>query len=824
MQQCSCCLSADVIKLVNDVKTTIKTNTHTQTKIQAPQTGQLQQNKQQQANSLPSRLVPAGVLDHYLPTKRCEVLHIATLNTRTLRTHESLLELEKSLENIKYDILGICEMRRLGEKIEDHGSYILYHKGETAGCRGVGFLIKQLLRTCIQELIGISDRLAILNVKLPGYKKPWSIIQAYAPTENSDLSVLEAFYYKISLAIKNNTDKHIILMGDFNAQIGARQNNSEYVLGKFGHGKRSRNGQKLVEFLMEHNLSALNTNFNKNKYNKWTWISPDGSYKNEIDYIITNYPRAFTDTTVISNLNFNTNHRMVRCSLRKFQTKISRNHIKNNMIKLPSQPCLMKCNPFKETNEHITSDEIETTLKYDILENELQSLYISKNYAHKPNKYQLSEHTLQLIGERKELIAIQAKKENIKLVADLSKRIRESIRKDRKVKRLKTFEHYIQKKGGVKKALKELREVGKEWIPKLKDKSNTTTIRQNIKDLATSFYRQLYARQHQITIGHHRRVLTQHIDEGKSEPVPDILLCEVEKAIKSQKMEKSPGPDKITNELMRGNIEELTPILTKIFNEILTNDLVLIEERPENLEYMINNLNEESIKAGLKMNTNKTKIMTNSTKSNITINGDSLEYVKDYIYLGQVISIENQIPKEINLRIATGWKKYWSLKEIVKSKDLSMSIKRKTFNTCILPCLTYGCETWTLTKALREKLAVAQRAMERSMTGYKRQDKIRNIDLRNLTKLTDILERIDQQKWRWSGHMVRDKMGKWSRRVTEWYPRDSKRRRGRQHTRWEDEIRLTAGPNWRRVAQDRQQWKSLEEAFANRHAELRDIL
>ncbi|CAK1585938.1 unnamed protein product [Parnassius mnemosyne] len=249
-------------------------------------------------------------------------------------------------------------------------------------------------------------------------------------------------------------------MGDFNAQIGARQNNSEYVLGKFGHGKRSRNGQKLVEFLMEPNLSALNTNFNKNKYNKWTWISPDGSYKNEIDYIITNYPRAFTDTTVISNLNFNTNHRMVRCSLRKFQTKISRNHIKNNMIKLPSQPCLMKCNPFKETNEHITSDEIETTLKYDILENELQSLYISKNNAHKPNKYQLSEHTLQLIGERKELIAIQAKKENIKLVADLSKRIRESIRKDRKVKRLKTFEHYIQKKGGVKKALKELREVG----------------------------------------------------------------------------------------------------------------------------------------------------------------------------------------------------------------------------------------------------------------------------------------------------------------------------------------------------------------------------
>lgn len=51
--------------------------------------------------------------------------------------------------------------------------------------------------------------------------------------------------------------------------------------------------------------------------------------------------------------------------------------------------------------------------------------------------------------------------------------------------------------------------------------------------------------------------------------VPEILQSEVEKAIKSQKMEKSPGPDRILNELMRGTVEELSPMLTRIFNEIL---------------------------------------------------------------------------------------------------------------------------------------------------------------------------------------------------------------------------------------------------------------
>ncbi|GBP82279.1 hypothetical protein EVAR_86633_1 [Eumeta japonica] len=72
----------------------------------------------------------------------------------------------------------------------------------------------------------------------------------------------------------------------------------------------------------------------------------------------------------------------------------------------------------------------------------------------------------------------------------------------------------------------------------------------------------------------------------------------------------------------------------------------------------------------------------------------------------------------------------------MKSQDLSM------------------CETWALTKSLRDKFAKCQKAMERSIVGTKRQDRARNTDIRMKTKLTDILLRIDQQKWRWTGHMT----------------------------------------------------------------------
>ncbi|GBP46520.1 Putative uncharacterized transposon-derived protein F52C9.6 [Eumeta japonica] len=131
----------------------------------------------------------------------------------------------------------------------------------------------------------------------------------------------------------------------------------------------------------------------------------------------------------------------------------------------------------------------------------------------------------------------------------------------------------------------------------------------------------------------------------------------------------------------------------------------------------------------------------------ITVNEATLEFVNEYTYLSQLISPKDLITKEINTRITNGWKKYRSLKEIMKSQDLGMALKTKTFNTCILPCLTYGCETWSLTKSLRDKLAKCQRAIERSRVGTKCQDRARNTDIRMKNKLIDILLRIDQQKW-----------------------------------------------------------------------------
>lgn len=145
--------------------------------------------------------------------------------------------------------------------------------------------------------------------------------------------------------------------------------------------------------------------------------------------------------------------------------------------------------------------------------------------------------------------------------------------------------------------------------------------------------------------------------------------------------------------------------------------------------------------------------------------------------------------------------------------------KRKVYNMCILPCLTYGCQTWALTEKLTRKINVCQNGIERSVIGIRRKDRIRLENIKSITKFKDAGKICKSLKWQWTGHMLRERNGKWTKTILEWYPRDGKRSKGRQPKRWEDDLKKTAGPDWMRTAKDRDMWKSLEEAYVEGQAE-----
>ena len=149
---------------------------------------------------------------------------------------------------------------------------------------------------------------------------------------------------------------------------------------------------------------------------------------------------------------------------------------------------------------------------------------------------------------------------------------------------------------------------------------------------------------------------------------------------------------------------------------------------------------------------------------------------------------------------------------ILKSK-MPICLKRKIYIQCVIPAMTYVCETWKLTKQTENLFRIAQKAMERTMLGMTLRDRKRSAWIREKTRIKDIIQVFKQQKQRWARHVARMNDNRWTKRLTEWHPYNDKRSRKRPDTRWRDEIEKFAGVAWQRLAQDRQLWRELGKAF-----------
>ena len=171
----------------------------------------------------------------------------------------------------------------------------------------------------------------------------------------------------------------------------------------------------------------------------------------------------------------------------------------------------------------------------------------------------------------------------------------------------------------------------------------------------------------------------------------------------------------------------------------------------------------------LKMNIAKTKVMV-VDNTPINVNNVPIENVEGYVYLGQRYSLkEKNQDKEIQRIIMACWAAYAKHRDIFKS-NLAICLKRQVYNSCVLPAMTYGTETWTLTNQAQNKLAAAQTKMERSMLNITHKDRKTNIWVREKTKVIDIISNVRKMKWSWAGHINRVKNDRWTTRVTTWRP------------------------------------------------------
>lgn len=942
---------------------------------------------------------------------------IATYNTRTLSSPHKVQELEEELSHIKWDILGISEHKRRGEEqLTLQTGHVFYHKGgQDINEGGVGFLIHKRHVQNIVEIEGISPRVLCLILRLND-RYNLKIIQVYAPTSTCSDEEIDAFYDDVDSALSRRSSHYTLLMGDFNAKLGLRNDDTEASMGPYGFGVRNERGQRLLEFLLQQKLYAMNSFFKKAPQRNWTWSSPDGVTKNEIDFIISNRRGIVQDVAVLNRCTIGSDHRMVRAKV-VIDTKRER----RKLVKKATGNAWNSIGNEDRYRQLITENiqSLEGVVESMDIEEVNQGILQAIQSAEQNCRSQGNRKTEKLSVDTKLLMARRRDMRDGYITSSaelrqLNKEISGAIRRDIRRHNTREIATIIEENRGMRVMRKTISE-GKKNICKLRNRAGVIT---GDKDEILKIVREFYATLYKRNKDGQRTYKIPKIQNQGSEDLPPVTTEEIRAALKDMKNRKSPGDDGVVIEAVKcgghllhravcklfnaclergitpsqwdraviiilhkkGDITELanyrpisllshvyklfmrivakritskldlyqpreqagfragygtndhlqtvktliekcieynkplilvfvdyekafdtvdqqemlkaladcrvdyryltiirhvynnakayvrlhqdttefsvergvrqgdvispkvfTTLLEYLFKKIdfgekgvnidgeklnhlrFADDIVLVADCIGDAREMLESLDAASREVGLKVNKAKTQFMTNLVPSeHLFIDGKHIEQVNSYKYLGHEIRIgrDNQTC-EINRRIGLTWAAFGKLGYVLRS-EIPICLKRKIYDHCILPVLTYGAETLTLTKASCNRIRVTQRRMERAMLGLSWRDRVPNESLRRRTGVVDAVERIALLKWNWAGHVARRTDNRWTRRIIEWRPRqEAYRSRGRPPTRWTDDIKRVES-NWMNAARDREKWRKLREAYVQQWTRMAD--
>ena len=125
-------------------------------------------------------------------------------------------------------------------------------------------------------------------------------------------------------------------------------------------------------------------------------------------------------------------------------------------------------------------------------------------------------------------------------------------------------------------------------------------------------------------------------------------------------------------------------------------------ESEEKLKSLLMKVKEESEKAGLKLNIQKMKIMASGPITSWQTDGETMETVTDFLFLGSKITADGDCSHEVKRRLLLERKAMTNLDSILKSRDITLSTKVHLVKAIVFPGVMYGCESWTIKKAERK--------------------------------------------------------------------------------------------------------------------------
>ena len=247
----------------------------------------------------------------------------------------------------------------------------------------------------------------------------------------------------------------------------------------------------------------------------------------------------------------------------------------------------------------------------------------------------------------------------------------------------------------------------------------------------------------------------------------------------------------------------------RICGEIINNlryadDTVLIAESEEELQKLIDAVKEQSLVYGLKMNKKKTKTMIvrrnelEDCRVHIVVDGVTLEQVKKYTYLGQVVTEDGRCVVEIKRRIQIAKANFLKMKNVLTARKLSIETRKKLINCYIISTLLYAAETWTINEAEWKRLEAFETWTLRRMLKVSYVEHKTNVEVFKMANCTrNLKNEINSRKMRYFGHLVRK--NDLQRSILE-ADMKGKRGRGRPRHTWFTNIGKSMGRSYGELA------------------------
>ncbi|KAK6757302.1 hypothetical protein RB195_015244 [Necator americanus] len=248
-----------------------------------------------------------------LPKRKRTRITICTYNACTLASEAAIEDLMMQARKIKYDVIGLTETRRRHplNAVYETGEELFLGTCDSRGVGGVGVLVNTRTAKNIDSFEQLTTRIGRLRMTRCGPTPALTIFVAYAPTLSYEEEEVEAFYMDLEKFYREDHACCKVMIGDFTAKVGPRRTPEELHIG--AHGLQwNDQGERLSDFIMTTKTIHGNSQFQKPSSLRWTWESPSGGYRNEIDHIIVNRRFCLKDVAVVPKFYTGSDHRLLR--------------------------------------------------------------------------------------------------------------------------------------------------------------------------------------------------------------------------------------------------------------------------------------------------------------------------------------------------------------------------------------------------------------------------------------------------------------------------------------------------------------------------------